>query len=261
VTAIRAAMTALGIGRPGETNPRHPHDRYLFRSLHLTPWSKRMRFGWALGWDGPYWHNAVGIAGPDWDGGDWLGGMSWHKHGPFVVCRSVTRIPADYREFVRVSVDLPANPKLAMIDNPAAGWAYVVSLCYCGQHRTTCAPLAAVLETAGVRRGVARKLIGGGLWHEHGHGCGQCRQPPAGSVAVHNDDLFVPCPARNWRPSIPEALRQAVYDRDGHVCLDCGTTDDLSLDHVFPYSLGGEDTFENFQTLCMPCNIRKGVRV
>jgi hypothetical protein len=84
---IRAAMTAIGIGRPGETNPRHPRHRYLFRSLHLTPWSKRMRFGWALGWDGPYWHNAVGIAGPDWDGGDWLGGMSWHKHGPFVVCR------------------------------------------------------------------------------------------------------------------------------------------------------------------------------
>jgi hypothetical protein len=63
----------------------------------------------------------------------------------------VTRIPADYREFVRVSVDLPANPKLAMSNDPAAGWAYVVSLCYCGQHRTACAPLAAVLETAGVK--------------------------------------------------------------------------------------------------------------
>ena len=32
-------------------------------------------------------------------------------------------------------------------------------------------------------------------------------------------------------------------------------------DAIHPYSLGGEDTFDNLQTLCRPCNSRKGARV
>lgn len=39
------------------------------------------------------------------------------------------------------------------------------------------------------------------------------------------------------------------------------TTEHLSLDHIHPYSLGGEDTLGNLQTLCRPCNSRKGARV
>lgn len=63
------------------------------------------------------------------------------------------------------------------------------------------------------------------------------------------------------RPYIPPSLRQAVYDRDGHACLTCGAMDDLTLDHIIPWSLGGEDTYENFQTLCRTCNRRKGAKV
>lgn len=63
------------------------------------------------------------------------------------------------------------------------------------------------------------------------------------------------------RSKIPDALRAAVYERDGHACLHCGATDRLSLDHIHPWSLGGEDTLENLQTLCRPCNSRKGARV
>lgn len=63
-----------------------------------------------------------------------------------------------------------------------------------------------------------------------------------------------------WRPKIPAALRARVYERDGHVCLHCGTTENLSLDHIIPWSKGGPDTYENFQTLCRSCNARKGNR-
>ena len=63
------------------------------------------------------------------------------------------------------------------------------------------------------------------------------------------------------RPKIPDALRLEVYQRDGHACLHCGATARLSLDHIHPWSLGGEDTLENLQTLCRPCNSRKGARV
>lgn len=84
---------ALGIGRPGERNPRRPKhgDIYLFRSLHLNPWKtypRRFRFGYVLGWDGPFKHNAIGVKGPDWEGGNWLGGSSWRRQfGPFAMCR------------------------------------------------------------------------------------------------------------------------------------------------------------------------------
>lgn len=63
------------------------------------------------------------------------------------------------------------------------------------------------------------------------------------------------------RRKIPAALRQQVYERDEHACLHCGTTEGLTLDHVHPFSLGGDDTLSNLQTLCHRCNSRKGARV
>lgn len=63
------------------------------------------------------------------------------------------------------------------------------------------------------------------------------------------------------RPRIPLPLRQTVHVRDGWACLHCGARDGLQLDHVYPYSLGGETTLDNLQTLCGPCNRAKGMRV
>ena len=102
MATVNRVLLAVGVGRPAETSPLRPQHRHIFRSARLTPWRRRMRFGWVLSWDGPYWHNAVGIAGPDWDGGEWLGGMNWHRHGPLVVCRHRRRgsLRAD-RRFAR----------------------------------------------------------------------------------------------------------------------------------------------------------------
>jgi hypothetical protein len=120
----------------------------------------------------------------------------------------MTRIPADYREFVRVSVDLPANPKLAMIDNPAAGWAYVVSLCYCGQHLTDGSfPMTPLLRLAGVKPTVAKALIAAGLWHEAGHACDRCPQPMAGTGIVH--DYLVHQRSSGEAKALRDARREA----------------------------------------------------
>lgn len=63
------------------------------------------------------------------------------------------------------------------------------------------------------------------------------------------------------RAPIPAKVRELVYSRDGFRCRECGTAQDLSLDHIHPWSKGGSDHPENLQTLCRSCNSRKGARL
>lgn len=67
--------------------------------------------------------------------------------------------------------------------------------------------------------------------------------------------------AREERAPIPLTVRLAVYARDGWRCVTCGADGDLTLDHIYPWSLGGPDTEQNLQTMCRSCNSRKGVTV
>lgn len=71
--------------------------------------------------------------------------------------------------------------------------------------------------------------------------------------------IGVGCESR--RPPVPTHLRLRVYGRDGFACVTCGSIEDLTLDHTLPYSLGGRETYENLQTMCRPCNSRKGARI
>ena len=57
---------------------------------------------------------------------------------------------------------------------------------------------------------------------------------------------------------ISETLRNKVFARDGYKCLKCGSTEDLQLDHIIPFSEGGTTEEENLQTLCKLCNLKKG---
>lgn len=64
------------------------------------------------------------------------------------------------------------------------------------------------------------------------------------------------------RKPISNSLRIAVYKRSNFQCVKCGENDieKLTLDHINPFSKGGEDTLENLQALCKSCNSRKGNR-
>ncbi len=52
--------------------------------------------------------------------------------------------------------------------------------------------------------------------------------------------------------------RQNIFKRDGFTCQYCGTTRDLTLDHVIPKAKGGKTTWMNLVTACKNCNARKG---
>jgi len=54
--------------------------------------------------------------------------------------------------------------------------------------------------------------------------------------------------------------RAMIYKRDGHKCQYCGSTKNLTIDHIIPRSRGGEDSWENLVVACMPCNTRKSDR-
>jgi HNH endonuclease len=60
------------------------------------------------------------------------------------------------------------------------------------------------------------------------------------------------------RQPVDPSLRWAVFQRDGYACVHCGSTSDLTVDHIHPVSLGGIDDPSNLQTLCRSCNSTKG---
>lgn len=59
---------------------------------------------------------------------------------------------------------------------------------------------------------------------------------------------------------VPESVRQAVFERDNRTCKECGSTEDLSIDHIIPRSKGGTHDEDNLQTLCRRCNSAKNNR-
>lgn len=67
--------------------------------------------------------------------------------------------------------------------------------------------------------------------------------------------------ARPKREHISQSVRQEVYERDGGVCVECGTDEQLEYDHILPFSKGGSSRTNNLQLLCKTCNLRKGASI
>lgn len=108
-------------------------------------------------------------------------------------------------------------------------------------------PLNTLAENLRTSLDAAEELVQRGLWRKRADG-----------YQFERIGWFIGAPG--WRPWIPTWLRRLVMDRDGRQCVNCGSTRDLSLDHIYPYSKGGNDTEGNLQVLCLPCNSAKGAR-
>lgn len=64
---------------------------------------------------------------------------------------------------------------------------------------------------------------------------------------------LAPIPAHIGANVLP-SVRKEVFERDGHRCVKCGATDDLTLDHIRPRSMGGNHDKTNLRTYCRRCN-------
>lgn len=63
------------------------------------------------------------------------------------------------------------------------------------------------------------------------------------------------------RKSIPDDVKNFVWNRDGGRCVKCGSNEKLEFDHIIPFSKGGSDTARNLQLLCEKCNRQKSYRI
>lgn len=139
-------------------------------------------------------------------------------------------------------------------DGPAAVGLWTLCFTWASRHRhpSRVAHVPADLPERFHPRGVelAGVIVQAGLWRVCDDGWQFIDSP-----------LFEWGPMDGRRSYIPRWLRNRVYARDGWRCLWCGSTQDLTLDHIWPWSLGGEDTEDNLRTLCRSCNSSKGAKV
>ena len=74
-----------------------------------------------------------------------------------------------------------------------------------------------------------------------------------------NTDEYIHRTKRN----ISVTLRYQIMKRDNFKCVLCGASPakdpsiELHIDHIIPWSKGGESTVDNLQTLCSACNLGK----
>jgi len=151
--------------------------------------------------------------------------------------------------YITVDVGMPEHPLVVGLSSRAYV-ALITLWCTCGElaHEGT-------ISRAELHQSVAprarRELLASGIIAER----------PDGRVVLDTTGLFGGWHRRRGRPRISDTVRVMVFQRDGWVCRVCGSRDLLTLDHIYPWSLGGSDGPENLQTLCQSCNSRKGVHV
>lgn len=126
---------------------------------------------------------------------------------------------------------------------------HVSAICWSAEYQT-----AGVIPREGLRiianarspRAAAEELVTAGLWE---HPTVDTYRINPGCFSVDRD------------PRYGAGQRERIYERDGYRCVECGSEDDLTLDHIHPRSLAGNDSDANLRTLCRPCNSRKGAKV
>lgn len=158
-------------------------------------------------------------------------------------------MPRDRRLYMTVPIDFWQHPKIAPLSD-AAFRLWMRSVAWVGTVGGSSPIDKATRTLLGGSARAARELERDGLW----------QTVDAGHVLTKNG-LWSIYQESDAGRKVPTWMREAVLLRDGSRCLMCGRTDDLQMDHIVPWSRGGETTVDNLQPLCGPCNRAKGARV
>lgn len=77
----------------------------------------------------------------------------------------------------------------------------------------------------------------------------KCMRTPFGSFT----DVNIASPSVRKR-TFRGKFKKRILDRDNNQCVLCHNSEKLTLQHVVPYSRGGETSYRNLVTLCKDCN-------
>lgn len=157
---------------------------------------------------------------------------------------------------------LHANPKIGALSDKAFR-VYILSITYSSSRRTQ--GRLSELEARSVLRLAdtpedTREAITQELVELHAWDC------DGDDYLIHDYQVYNPPPPDPGPGLFKQLRREAarfrdiVLGRDGHKCVTCGVETDLTIDHIVPLIRGGTNSLSNFQTLCRPCNSRKGGR-
>lgn len=58
-----------------------------------------------------------------------------------------------------------------------------------------------------------------------------------------------------------EIVRKRILKKNDYKCIQCSSVKNLEIDHIIPLSRGGRHDEDNMQTLCRPCNRKKGAGI
>lgn len=90
----------------------------------------------------------------------------------------------------------------------------------------------------------------------------ECPEHAATLLRLLNDGLTsdaISGAAAKEARRIPQAIRNAVAERDSHCCRYCGDeTGPFHIDHVRPVIRGGTNALGNLAYACARCNLSKG---
>lgn len=62
-----------------------------------------------------------------------------------------------------------------------------------------------------------------------------------------------------YRKEELKVLKKILIDKYGEVCMKCGETEDICLNHILARAKGGTNDIDNLQLLCLKCNWRKAM--
>lgn len=59
------------------------------------------------------------------------------------------------------------------------------------------------------------------------------------------------------KSEISKTAALKIFERDQYKCTRCGSTEDLTIDHIFPRNIGGTNAETNLRVLCRSCNSKR----